>query len=224
MKIWEKFKFNLRDRKVWDLYQVYSAANRKRSFYKKLLPENTDPRQSKNWKYFEEVWEQIKEDTTFDPYMFMEAQYRNIDKSKIVWPAQLKTKSAIKRYKDHRRAIKIVDTVSQSEQIINNLASTFKFMKKWWKRNSLKMDDYKSFFHKEENELISDGMNYCLQGLISKYFMSVSEHFLGEYKKLDPDMKWEVIRPDELRAFRIKLKLDDDSYDFAKGLFKGEII
>ena len=224
MKIWEKFGFSGRDQKIWEIYQVFYQASRRRGAYRKHLPENTDPRHSKNWKYFEEVWEQVKDDTTFDPYIFMEAQFRNVPKGKAVWPAQLKTKTALKRYKEHRDAIKIVDTVSQSEQIINNLANTFKFMKKWWKRSQLKMDDYEAFFRKSEGELISDGMNYCLQGLISKYFMSVSEHFLVEYKALDPDMKWEVIRPDELRAYRIKLKLDDDAYDFAKGLFKGEII
>lgn len=224
MKIWEKFKFPARDQKIWELYTIFHKISKRRGAYRKYLPENSDPRNSKNWKYFAETWDNIKDDPALDIYMFIEAQFRNVPKGKAVWPAQLKTKTALTRYKEHRRASKIVDTVSQSEQIINNLANTFRFMKKWWKRNNLRMDDYEAFFRKAEGELISDGMNYCLQGLISKYFMSVSSNFLAEYKALDPDMKWEVIRPDELRAYRIKLKLDDDAYDFAKGLFKGEII
>jgi hypothetical protein len=224
MKIWEKFGFAAREVKIWELYQVFRRESRRHGIYRKFLPESKDPRKSKYWKYFDEAYSNFESDSTFDPNIFVEAQFRNVPKDKEVWPAQLKTRAAAKRYKDHRSSIKMVDTVSQSEQIINNLANTFKFMKKWWKRNQLNMDDYEKFFEKEESELISNGMNYCLQGLISKYFMSVSKHFLEEYKKLDPDMKWEVIRPDELRAYRVKLKLDDDAYDFAKDLFKGEII
>ena len=210
--------------KIWEFYQVFHKVSRKRGAYRKYLPEAKDPRKSKYWKYFEETWDLVKDDTTFDPYIFVEAQFRNVPRGKEIWPAQLKTKTALKRYKEHRNSIKMVDSVSQSEQIMTNLANTFRFMKKWWKRNNLSKHDYEAFFSKEESELISDGMNYCLQGLISKYFMSVSSHFLAEYKALDPDMKWEIVRPDELRAYRIKLKLDDEAYDFAKDIFKGEIL
>jgi len=224
MEIWQKFKFNGDEYKVWQIYKAYEFYSRKRRDYRKYLPIKTDPRQSKNWKYFKQVHQNFSKNSVFDPYIFMEAQFRNVPKDKTVYPAQLKTKIAIEKYKEHREALKIKDESDETTRIIENMASTFKFMKKWWKRHDLPIDSYSELFTKSENEIMSEGMLYCLQGMISKYFMSTSKHFLQEYKGLDPDVKWEIVTPKELRGYKIKLRLDDDAYNFAKEVFNGEIL
>ena len=75
-----------------------------------------------------------------------------------------------------------------------------------------------------ENEVLSEGMLFCIQSMISKYFMAVSKHFDLEYSKLDADMKLEVIDPLELKGFRMKLIMEGEAYLFAKQTFKNEIL
>lgn len=224
MEVWQKFKFNGEEYKVWQIYKAYEFHSKKRGDYRKYLPVKTDPRQGKNWKYFEAVHLNFEKDTVFDPFIFMEAQFRNVPKDKTVFPAQLKTKVAITKYHEHRDSIKVRDDDSETIRIIENLAATFKFMKKWWKQHDLPMDSYVQFFKKAPTETMSEGMLFCLQGMISKYFMSVSKHFLREYETLDPDMKWEIIAPKELRGYKVRLKLDEDAYSFAKEVFNGELL
>lgn len=224
MEIYERFSFTKRDYEIWQIYKAYEHYAKKNGDYRQHLSTKNDPREHKNWRHFEAVYDRYENDTTFDAYMFMESQFRNMTKGKTIYPAQLKTKAAEDRYHEHREAIKVKDTSSKTEQIIQSLAATFKFLKKWWKRNNLMMDDYASFFKKDEGELISIGMSFCMQGMISKYFMAVSKHFNREYRGLDPDYKWEVITPNDLKSYRIALKLDEEAYDFAKELFNGEIL
>jgi len=224
IEVWQKFKFNGDEYKVWLIYKAYEFYSRKHGDYRKYLPIKTDPRQSKSWKYFEQVHQNFSKDFVFDPYIFIEAQFRNVPKNKTIYPAQLKTKIAVEKYKEHREVLKVRDKDNGTIRIIENLASTFKFMKKWWKQHNLSIDSYSELFAKNENEIMSEGMLYCLQGMMSKYFMSVSKHFLQEYEKLDSDVKWEIISPKELRGYKIKLKLDENAYSFAKEVFNREIL
>lgn len=224
MEVWQKFKFNGDEHQTWLIYKAYEFHARKRGDYRKYLPSKTDPRQGKNWKYFDQVHQSFSKDSMFDPFIFIEAQFRNAPKDKTIYPAQLKTKVAIQKYHDHREALKIRDEGSETKRIIENMAATFRFMKKWWKQHDLPIDSYKELFAKSETEMMSEGMLLCLQGMMSKYFMAVSKHFLREYEKLDPDVKWEVISPKELRGYKVKLRLDDDAYSFAKEVFNGEIL
>lgn len=224
MKVWEEYDFSSADFQIWEIYKAYEQFARKLNDFRKYLPTKIDPRDGKNWKYFKQIYDNFSSITSFDPYIFIEAQFRNIEKGKMLYPAQLKTKTAIKKYEEHKAALKIVDVNSNTEKIISNLASTFKFLKKWWKKNKLLMDDYNSFFTCKDGELLSEGMHICLQGMISKYFMSVSKHFLREYKSLDLDMRYEVIPPEKLKSYKINLILDTEAYDFAKELFNSEII
>ncbi len=93
-----------------------------------------------------------------------------------------------------------------------------------WKQNNLPKDSYAEFFRPEENEMMSKGMLFCLQGMISKYFMAVSIHFNREYNKLDGDYKGEVIDPKELENYRVKILLDKYAIDFARNVFVNEIM
>lgn len=224
MEIWEEYKFTGAENKVWQIYKAYEVQAKKRGDFRKYLPAKTDPRQAKNWKYFEQVYQNFSHDSMFDPYIFMEAQFRNVPKDRTLFPAQLKTKPAIEKYKDHREALKVKDPITNTEAILESLAATCKFLKKWWQRNSLPTKSYKEFFTPKDGELMSEGMLFCLQSMISKYFMSVSKHFRQEYGKLDPDMRWEVVSPDDLKRYKIKLMLDKDAYNFAKEIFGEEII
>lgn len=223
MEIYERFDFSKKDYEIWQIYKAYELFAKKNGDYRKYLSTKNDPREHKNWTHFEAVYERYKDDTVFDANIFMESQFRSVEKGKTIFPAQLKTTVAEKKYHEHREALKIQDTNSKTEQIVQSLAATFKFLKKWWKRKGLMMDDYASFFKKEEGEFISEGMSFCMQGMISKYFMAASKHFNREYVSLDPDYKWEVITPSELKSYRIALKLDEEAMGFARQLFNNEV-
>lgn len=224
MEIWEQFKFNGTEYKIWQIYIAYELFAKKRNDFRKYLPIKSDPRENKNWKYFEQVYLNFSKDAMFDPYIFIEAQFRNTPKDKTIFPAQLKTKTAINNYKEHREALKIKDYIGESKAIMENLANTFRFLKKWWKKNDLPLDSYEEFFRPKNSELMSEGMLFCLQSMISKYFMSASIHFNKEYNKLDQDIKAEIIEPKDLKVYKMKLFLDKEAYDFAKQIFKNEII
>lgn len=224
MEVWQKYRFNGEEYKVWQIYKAYEFHAKKRKDYRRYLPVKSDPRQAKNWTYFEQVYQNFSKDSMFDPYIFIEAQFRNVPKGRTIYPAQLKSKVAVERYKEHREALKVNDTDSQTKRLLENLANTYRFLKKWWKQHDLPRDSYNEFFTKAEGEMLSEGMLFCLQGMISKYFMSVSRHFLREYNGLDPDIKWDIITPNDLKGFKIKLMLDKDAYSFAKEIFDGEII
>jgi hypothetical protein len=223
MEIWQEWSLTLREKKIWDLASIYHSFNKKRGSFRNFLPTKSDPRESKNWKYFEQTYLNFESDPTFDPYIFMEAQYRDLKKGEILYPAQLKTKTAINKYQEHRNNKKVIDSSTDTERILINLTSTYKFIKKWWKNNNKEFGDYESFFKVAEGEIISDGFSYCIQGMISKYFISVSRTFNKYYSSLDPDIKWEIIPPKDLKSYRIALKLDEDAWDFAKDIFGNEV-
>jgi hypothetical protein len=224
IEIWQKYNFSSADYKVWQIFKAYEFFARKRKDFRNYLPVKTDPRNAKNWTYFKSVSENFSKDPMFDPHFFIEAQFRNLPKGSTIYPAQLKSKVAIIKYKEHREAIKVNDTDSKTKRLMENLAATYKFLKKWWHQHNLPLGSYKEFFTKKENEIMSNGMLFCLQGMISKYFMAVSKHFLEEYNKLDSDLRWDVIPPDELKGYKITLKLDQDAFSFAKEIFDNEII
>jgi hypothetical protein len=226
MEIFQEYNFNSKEIKIWEIFEAYKKFCNKAGYFMKFLPTKTDPRESKNWKYFESVFERFKKDSVFDPYIFIEAQFRNLEKGKIIFPAQLKTNIAVEKYKEHRESLKIKEegTTTITEKIMTNLANTFMFLKKWWSNKELIKHDYGSFFKKKDGEIISEGMYLCMQNMISKYFMSVSKHFLREYNKLDSDIKYEIIELKELENFRVRLKLNSYAYEFAKEIFKGEIL
>lgn len=223
MEIWQKFNFTVREKEIYEIAQVYQKFNKKRGDFKKYLPIKTDPRESKNWKYFEQLYSIFESDSTFDIYIFMEAQYRNLEKTKVLYPAQLKTKSAIEKYKEHRENKKMVDVTTETERMLINITNTYKFLKKWWKRKELPINDYESFFAVKTGEIVSEGFSYCLQGMISKYFMATSKTFNKYYQRLDPDVKWEIIPPDELKSYRMTLKLNEEAWEFTKEIFGQEV-
>lgn len=223
MEVWQKFRFTVREKEIYELAQVYQQFNRKRGDFRKYLPVKSDPREGKNWKYFEQLYSIFENDSTFDAYIFMEAQYRNLEKDKVLYPAQLKTKTAISRYSEHRQNKKMIDVTSETEKMLVNIANTYKFIKKWWRRKELQPGDYESFFAVKDGEIISEGLSYCLQGMISKYFMATSKTFNKYYKQLDPDVKWEVMPPEELKSYRMALKLNEDAWEFAKEVFGNEV-
>jgi hypothetical protein len=225
METWEKYKFTKLERSAWFIWVAYRLQCQRRHSFKRYLPEETDPRESKYWKYFEEVATVFAKDTMFDPHIFMEAQFRGLPKGHLIYPAQLKTKAATERYQEHKEAIKAkANSTGSSEAIMLNLAATYKFFKKWWKQHGFPRESYAEFFTRKENEMLSDGMLFCLQNMISKYFMATSIHFNNEYEKLDADIKLTIIDPIELKGYRVALILDSEAYLFARQTFKNEIL
>jgi len=226
MEIFEEYDFTGRDCRIWEIYKAYQRFCNQRECFIKFLPHKKDPRESKNWPYFAAVYEFFKKDSMFDPHIFIEAQFRDLPKDKIIFPAQLKTKAAAIRYNEHKEALKIIEenVITDTEKIMTNLANTLTFLKKWWKKNNLLEGDYSSLFKKDSNEIMSEGMILCMQNMLSKYFIAVSIHFNREYNKLDSDIKCEIITPKELENFRVQLRINEYAYNFAKEIFEGEIL
>ena len=220
----KKFNFTFKEKRIYELAQEFMLFNRNRGDFRKYLPDKKDPRESKYWVYFERLYDLLGKKDDFDMYIFLEALYRSEDKQKILYPQQLLSKNAIIKYKEHKENKQQLNVNSTTEVIMLNLTNTKKIINRWWRKNNKNKEDYESFFAPKENDFLSDGMVYCIQGKISKYFMSISKTFNKYYMLLDNDVKSEIITANELKKCRLDVKLDQYAWSFAKEIYGKEVL
>lgn len=182
-------------------------------------------RNSKNFKYFEEVWDMYKNDPNFDIMIFIDSVFHNITPGKKIYPAQLKTKRAYNDYKQYRMKMKLGEKIGPSKQIMEGLASTYKLISRKLDKKKLSEDDLNRFFNEvEDGEVISPGMFYAIQEMISPFYMSVSKSFRKAYFNADPDIQQEIIDEDKLENLKALVRLKSRVHGFAMKLFGSDIL
>lgn len=182
-------------------------------------------RNSKNFKYFQEVWEMYKEDPHFDIMIFIDSVFHNLTPGKKIYPAQLKTKRVYSDYKQYRMKMKIGEKVGPSKQIMEGLAATYKLISRKLDKKKLNEHDLYKFFNEvEEGEIISPGMFYAVQEMISPFYMAVSKSFRKAYFDADKDIRDEIIDEDKLNNLKSLVKLKSRVHGFAMRLFGSDII
>ena len=237
--IWEDL--DLKEKKIYHLYEVFQNRTNRRGVVTKWIPQASRKsvadydqtgeypgdfiRNSKNWKYFEETYEMFEEDQNFDEQIFIDSVFRNIPKTKRIFPAQLRTKKIIQQYKDYRMKLKMTDQVSTEKRIMRDISNTYKFISRKMNKKKLDANDLNNFFTDvKDNNIISEGIFFCIQEMISPFYYSISKSFEDAYSELDQDVRDEIIDGERLLDLRMLIKLKKFTYNFAKELFGRDIL
>lgn len=182
-------------------------------------------RNSKNWTYFIETWEVYKDYQGFDPYGFIDSVFINLPKGKRIFPAQLRTKKVFEQYKNYRLKQKMGTNVSTEKQIMQHIATSYKFIKNRVGVDSLTYQDTWSFFNDvNPGNIISDGILCCIQEMISPFYLVISKSFLHAWNNLDQDIKDEIISLEKLSELQSLVKIKTKAFNFAKKAFGADII
>jgi len=185
-----------------------------------------DPlRQHKNWQYFEKVWERFKNDQSFDPQIYMDSIARHIPKTTKIYPAQLSTKKNIANYLEYRQSLKIKDNVDDDKRIMEGVMQSYKLISRKMGIKKLTKEDLYQFFNEtKDNNILSEGLLFCMQEMISPYYFSVSKAFIRAYKEADQDIRDEILELDRLKDMSMLVKIKPRIYNFVQKIFGDDII
>ena len=239
-EIWEDLTWD--EKQTYHIAEEFESATRDRGNVTKWLPSASAKtfydydrdgkypgdkiRESKNWRYFCDVWEKFKEDANFDPHVFIEACFRRLSRDKSIVPAQLRTKANYDAYKDYRMKLKMSDRVSEEKQIMQDIVNTYKaIQRKLGKKDPLTSDDLFDFFNKPaKNSLLSDGILMSMQEMVSPFYYALSESFYYAWQGLDKDIKDEISSDDRLRNISAVVRSKTRVYQFLKKVFGADIV
>lgn len=184
-------------------------------------------RNAASWQYFERVWEKFETDATFDAEIFMESISKHTAKTTKIYPAQLSKGKYIDGYKSYRQSIKMRSNNKDEDlkRILTGIQRTYILIQRKTGVEKPGQMDFHDFFNTpREGSLISEGLLFCMQDMISPYYFAVSKAFLRAYRDADPDIRDEVITLDRLKDMSILVKTKDRVYPFVKKLFGDDIL
>lgn len=182
-------------------------------------------RSSKNFRYFLDVWNMYKNDSSFDIIIFIESVFHNLPRNKKIYPAQLKTKRVYNNYKEYRMRNKMSERIGTVKRVMEDLARTYKLIKKKIDVETLTEKDLYHFFNDvPEGQLLSEGAFLAIQEMISPFYMAISKSFRKMYFNLDKDVQDEIIDKDKLNNIMALMRLKSRLHGFAKRLFGKDVI
>lgn len=151
------------------------ACQRKNHF--KISISLTDEKH-KNFKYFEQLSKMYKNVPGFDSYSFIEANLAD----KIRFPAQLITKTSLKRYMEYRDALLAKQFGNTDDEYIIGFKNSVKII-----TDKIGSYDLDKFFDPNNPEM-SIGISFFMRGLIYQNFCIVCKQFWIKIKNLDNDI------------------------------------
>lgn len=182
----------------------------------------SDPRSHKEWHYFCDLYEVVKNDAFFKIRRFINAQLSHMTEGQNFWPAQLTTRRAFKYYFEYYQSRKIIVKSNKTKDMMYALTQDKKNIQEWFDDHA---KDYKNLFeYVPPGLLMSDGVYYAMQGMISILFLSISKSFKIAYDKLDVDMQQEIASRDQLTLMKNKIRENDRVKTFANKIFGDEVI
>lgn len=208
---------------AYDLARIYFGiiSSRFHHYIAYAFNRSKDPRKTKYWKVFMDLYEVVKDDSSFNMYWYVEAQIAKT--GKMVWPGQLVTKQAVKNYHEFLKSKEIVVKGDDEKEIAYALQRDKEAIDDWMNQNPGK--DIKDFFNdKPKGLLMSDGIYYSMMRFLSPYFLSISKNFWRAYKDLDEDMRQELPSEQELKIARSKIYQSNVLKEKAKKYFDEEVI
>lgn len=232
---------SLDERSIYYIAEAYEELAKSKKDFRKFLPSaesKTLPhpdsgerpadkiRNHKNWQYFEKVWDRFKYDQSFDASIFVEAVGRHLPKDRQLYPAQLATKKNFDYYLEYRESIKI-DTSEKDDtkRIMEGIVQSYKLIARKIGVKKLTKQDIYDFFNKPKDGMIlSEGLLFCMQQMISPYYFSVSKSFISAYTNSDKDIQDEILPLDRLKDMHSLTKVKPKIYEFLKKIFEEDII
>lgn len=229
------------EKKAYHLYEAFQKQTNKLGLKQKWLPQATAKscydydrdgkypgdkiREAKNWRYFVETCEIFQNYPDFEPEIFVEAVFRTLMKGQRVYPAQLRTKKAIDAYNEYRMKMKMTTSISDEKRMMEDIANTFKYIKKKIKKDEIDTNDLYRFFNEvEDNNVISEGIRSCILEMISPFYFSISKSFRIAFNNSDQDIKDEIISEQKLNNIAALVKMKTHAYKIAKKLFGNDIL
>ena len=238
LEIWSDLTFD--EKQIYKIYEAYQKEMRNRGDARKYLKQASaksfpnidrdglypaDPiRQHKNWSYFERVWDMFDEDQNFDPDMFIEAVFRRLGKGKTLPPARLATKVNKQYYKDFRMKAKMSTKVDKDTIIMEDFVTTYKFIAKRMGKKQLTQQDLHTFFFETKDNILSEGLMFAIQEMLSPYYLAVSKTFQDAYMQTDKDIQDEIMDAETMLHIRALMKMKTRIYNFAKKVFPEDIL
>lgn len=214
--------FSLHEKKAYEIAQVFQNETRKRGDVRIWLPNDSEAiRKSKNFKWFLETWDKYKDEQNFDAYIFIESVFKGLKDGDKIFPAQLKTKKAYEKYREHKMSLKMTKKISTDKKILGDIYQTFKFLRT--KIEEVNYENLRNVFFNAGDNYISDGVFYAMQNMLSPFYLSVSRSFHEVYEELDLDIKQEIIDKEDLISIGAFIRMKEEIYDFNKKLFKDDI-
>lgn len=237
--IWSDLEWE--EKQIYHLYEAFQKKTSNRGNHIKWISQATSKspydydrdgkypgdkiRESKNWKYFSEVWEIFKDTPSFDVEIFMDSVFRHIARDKSIAPAQLRTKKIIQQYKEYRMKLKMSDNISDEKQLMRAMTNSYKFISRKLNKNKLNFDDIYSFFNDvKDNNIVSVGVFSCINEMISPFYMAVSKSFEDAYTSVDEDIREEIMPFEKYQRLRALVKLKTRVYSFTKKIFGEDIV
>lgn len=229
------------EKNAYHIYEEFQRVVSKRGQHIKWLPQATAKscydydrdgkypgdkiRESKNWKYFVELWEIFKDSSSFDPRIFIDSVFRHLSREAKIAPAQLRTKKILNQYREYRMKLKMSDNISSEKIMMRDLINTYNYMSRKMNKSKLNKEDIHNFFNNtEDNNVISQGLFSCINEMISPLYMAVSKSFEEAYVSSDEDIREEIMPFDKYQKLRALVKIKTRVHAFAKKVFGSDII
>jgi hypothetical protein len=231
---------NLNERSIYYIAEAYEEFAKSRKDFRKHLssvesktlphPDSGERpadkiRNHKNWQYFEKVWDRFIYDQSFDAFIFMDAVAKHLPKDRQIYPAQLATKKNFEYYLDYRESIKLnTSETDDTKRIMEGIVQSYKLISKKVGVKNLSNQDIYNFFNKpKESMILSEGLLFCMQQMISPYYFSVSKSFISAYNNSDKDIQDEILPLSRLKDMHNLTKVKPKIYEFLKKIFDEDI-
>lgn len=235
MDIWSDMTSE--ERSIYYIAEAYMKFAKSRGDFRKHIPSArvrtiTDEdhpadkiRNHKNWKYFEKVWERFKNDQSFDPEIYLESISRHLYKDQQIYPAQLATRKNIDNYIEYRQSLKLTTNTDDTKRVMEGITQTYKLISRKMGVSKLSREDLYNFFNTpKDNSIVSEGVLFCIQQMISPYYYAVSKSFLTAYRNSDKEIQDEILPLDRLKDMSTLVKSKTRIYSFVKKIFGEDII
>lgn len=188
-------------------------------------------REHKNWEIFMDVWNKYKNQSSFNYDIFVKGAFYYRDKLKSIFPRMLLSEDSDKSYKMYLdKLIMDASAGSGEDNIVTSLTGTRKTICKILRLEANEMPTLgqieRFFTHIPKGFLVSEGVRYCLHGMISPYYLSVSKTFRKVYATLDSDIRAEIgfEKESDMEVYVGLIRSSGKAYRAAKALFGEDIL
>jgi hypothetical protein len=185
---------------------------------------STDIRESKNYKYFQQLVDILNNFPNIDSDLYIEAQvYWASKNNRPCNPSWLTTENAIKRYIEflQTRNNTVVAYKDEYKKIVlESLKQSILFLTKKMKEYGLKSIE-EVLNYKKDGALQPESFMWILNYSVTKPFLSIYNKYNEYYASLDDDIKTDIPNPKELEKMKRYIILNKDLSTFCREIVNG---
>ena len=185
--------------------------------------QTSDIKESKNYKYFQQLVDILNNFPNIDSDLFIEAQIYWANKNKRYCnPSWLATEAAIKRYIEFlktRNSTNIVYKDEYKKLVLESLKQSITFLTK--KMNEYKLNSIEETLnYKKDEAILPESFNWINNYSITKPFLSIYRKYSEYHASIDNDIRHDIPDPKDLIKIRNYITLNKDLNTFCKLVIK----